>query len=763
MTHARRRRRRAPSTKPRSGHRAEPGHPTHGETDHLRRAFARSTAPRDRQPRERGQGDARAEGPQRHPREDIRRADDYQGRRHGRERNRPQGSAREHGRADGQGSREQDVRRRRRRHHDRHRARAGDVSRGTEEPRRRRQSARAEARHGESGGGDGGSAGRPIESGERRHDRPGWDDLREQRRDDRPNHRRSHGQGRQGRRHHRRRIAHDGDDARRGRRHAARSRLSVAVLRHRSGADGSRPRGRGHPDSRKETPRGRRAAAAAREGVGARTAAADHRRGHRRRGARDAGGQQAARQPARRRDQGAGLRRSAHRDAPGHRRADRRPRHQRGSRHQIGKCRHRRSRTREEDHRRQGHDDGDRGRRLAAGDRGPRQADPRADRGHDVRLRPREAAGAAREAGRRRRDHQGRRRDRDRDDRKEGARRGRDARHQGRGRRGHRRGRRRRAAAGVGGAGDGDRRRRRADRRRHRPPRVAGADALDRRQCRRGRRRRRRARARDAGRRRLQRADRPVRGPRTRRHHRPDQGGSLRAAECRVGRGAPADDRSGDLAARRVIARNGASTRHRPPRARRAGVQRTSVPRLGRGRENRRPLRSRRDHLHAGRRLPSRHVHSSGWREAVGVVDEREGSGRRDARSGRLLRRRMSRRPAHPHRKRDGDHAERDPADRQSQDGAAAAHEAGDVRPVHRAHAGAQRPHRRRPDRSAVQLERETAGARAAATRALRQAGQPDPRDAEGVPGDAREDRGDDALAREFLPEQVQETRLHRL
>ena len=82
-----------------------------------------------------------------------------------------------------------------------------------------------------------------------------------------------------------------------------------------------------------------------------------------------------------------------------------------------------------------------------AGDRGPRQADPRAGRGHDLGLRPREAAGAAGEAGRRRRRHQGRCGHRDRDEGEEGARRGRDARHQGGGRRRHRARRRRRAAA----------------------------------------------------------------------------------------------------------------------------------------------------------------------------------------------------------------------------------------------------------------------------------------------------------------------------
>ena len=62
------------------------------------------------------------------------------------------------------------------------------------------------------------------------------------------------------------------------------------------------------------------------------------------------------------------------------------------------------------------------------------------------------------------------------------------------------------------------------------------------------------------------------------------------------------------------------------------------------------------------------------------------------------------------------------------QDGAAAAQAARDVRPLHRAHAGAQHPDRRGPDRSALQLEREAAGAHAAAAGALRQAGQAGPR-----------------------------------
>ena len=63
--------------------------------------------------------------------------------------------------------------------------------------------------------------------------------------------------------------------------------------------------------------------------------AADHRRGHRGRGARDPGGQQAARRPQGRGGQGAGLRRSPQGDARGHRDPDRRRDDQRGSRHQA--------------------------------------------------------------------------------------------------------------------------------------------------------------------------------------------------------------------------------------------------------------------------------------------------------------------------------------------------------------------------------------------------------------------------------------------
>ena len=127
----------------------------------------------------------------------------------------------------------------------------------------------------------------------------------------------------------------------------------------------------------------------------------------------------------------------------------------RGARPQAREPDARGSRPRQEGHDRQGQHDDHRRRRREGGDRRAREADPRAGRGHDVRLRPREAAGAAREAGRRRRRDQGRRGHRDRDEGEEGARRGRHARHQGGGRRRHRPGRRRRAAARGQGARPG--------------------------------------------------------------------------------------------------------------------------------------------------------------------------------------------------------------------------------------------------------------------------------------------------------------------
>ena len=95
---------------------------------------------------------------------------------------------------------------------------------------------------------------------------------------------------------------------------------------------------------------------------------------------------------------------------------------------------------------RQGLDHDHRRCRRCRGHQGPDQAAEGGDREHRLRLRPREAPGAAREAGRRRRRRQGRRCDRDGDEGEEASRRGRAAGHPRGPRGGHRAGRRRRAA-----------------------------------------------------------------------------------------------------------------------------------------------------------------------------------------------------------------------------------------------------------------------------------------------------------------------------
>ena len=91
-----------------------------------------------------------------------------------------QGSARKHGRADGQGSREQDVRHRRRRHHHGHRARPGHLSRRREERGRRREPDGDQARHRAGGRGDHRRAQEDVEAGERQDGRAGRHHLGQQ-------------------------------------------------------------------------------------------------------------------------------------------------------------------------------------------------------------------------------------------------------------------------------------------------------------------------------------------------------------------------------------------------------------------------------------------------------------------------------------------------------------------------------------------------------------------------------------------------------
>ena len=178
---------------------------------------------------------------------------DHQGRRDRRQGDRAVGSGREHGRPDGEGGRHQDQRSGRRRHHHRHRAGPGDLPRGPQERHRRRQPDGAQAGHRQGRRGRGRAAQDAVGPlGRQEGDRPGRHHLREQRQGDRQPDRRGDGEGRQGRRHHGRGGQGSRDHAGDGGRHPVRPRLSLALLRHRSGEDGDRAGGRLPPDPRQE-------------------------------------------------------------------------------------------------------------------------------------------------------------------------------------------------------------------------------------------------------------------------------------------------------------------------------------------------------------------------------------------------------------------------------------------------------------------------------------------------------------------------------
>ncbi len=116
-----------------------------------------------------------------------------------------------------------------------------------------------------------------------------------------------------------------GAGARVHRGHAVRQGLHLAVLRHRRRAHGGRPRGRVPPGRPGQDQLGRGPAAAAGEGRPGEQAAADHRRGRRRRGPVHARREPHPRHLRLRRRQGTGVRRPPQGDPRGHRRADRRP------------------------------------------------------------------------------------------------------------------------------------------------------------------------------------------------------------------------------------------------------------------------------------------------------------------------------------------------------------------------------------------------------------------------------------------------------
>ena len=121
-----------------------------------------------------------------------------------------QGSAGEHGRADGARSGVEDQRRGRRRHHHRDHPGAVDLPRRREGRCRGRQPDGPEARHRQGRGSGDRRSQEALQAGLRRHDRAGRHDFRQQRHDHRQHHRRSDEEGRQGRRDHGRRIEDHG-------------------------------------------------------------------------------------------------------------------------------------------------------------------------------------------------------------------------------------------------------------------------------------------------------------------------------------------------------------------------------------------------------------------------------------------------------------------------------------------------------------------------------------------------------------------------
>ena len=147
-----------------------------------------------------------------------------------------------------------------------------------------------------------------------------------------------------------------------------------------------------------------------------------------------------------------GLRRPPQADAGGHRHPIGRRGHHRGDGPQAREHAGLAARARPPRRRHEGHDDDRRRRRRHGRHQGPDQPDQDRDREHRLRLRPREAPGAPREALGRCRRREGRRGHRDGDEGEEAPRRGRPPGDPRGPRGGHRPGRRRRAAAVAGGA-----------------------------------------------------------------------------------------------------------------------------------------------------------------------------------------------------------------------------------------------------------------------------------------------------------------------
>ena len=208
-----------------------------------------------------------------------------------------------------QAGRRKDRRRRWRRHEHGDDPRARDLCGRRAQRRRGCECHRSQARTGSRPRSRGeGSQGTCEARQQPQGESPGRDDLRAQRSRDRRARCGCNGEGRRRRRDHCGGVEDDRDDARGRRRAAVRSRLSVALFRHRHRQHGGGPRGRLRPHLRSQAQHPQGHHPAARAGGQVRTPDPHHRGGHRGRGARNADRESDPRRAEERGGEGARLR-----------------------------------------------------------------------------------------------------------------------------------------------------------------------------------------------------------------------------------------------------------------------------------------------------------------------------------------------------------------------------------------------------------------------------------------------------------------------